>query len=81
MIYETKGLSLEEVDELYAKVGNAWQSYGFVPSVSYQDVRDVNKDGSVARSMSLVDLENTAMRKRSVHNESLVHAMPKGSDY
>jgi len=32
MIYETKGLSLEEVDEMYEKVDNAWQSDGFVPS-------------------------------------------------
>merc|ERR1711939_801268 len=32
MIYETKGLSLEEVDEMYEKVDNAWQSHGFVPS-------------------------------------------------
>lgn len=31
-IYETKGLSLEEVDELYEKVDKAWKSPGFVPS-------------------------------------------------
>ena len=28
MIYETKGLALESVDELYAKVAHAWQSKG-----------------------------------------------------
>ena len=61
-IYETKGLALEQVDELYAKVGHAWQSPGFVPSVSFQDVQDV-KDG---RRMSLVEAESMANRKRSV---------------
>jgi sugar porter (SP) family MFS transporter len=34
-IYETKGLSLEDVDQLYMAVGKAWHSQGFVPSVSY----------------------------------------------
>ncbi|KAK4565395.1 Plasma membrane low glucose sensor [Recurvomyces mirabilis] len=69
MIYETKGLSLEQVDELYAKVGKAWQSKGFVPTVSFQDVADVGADGS-ARKQSLTDLENSAMRKKSVsHGE------------
>ncbi|KAK5131418.1 hypothetical protein LTR08_000954 [Meristemomyces frigidus] len=71
MIYETKGLSLEQVDELYLKVPKAWQSRGFVPTVSFQDVQEVSgPDG--ARKSSLADLENTAMRKKSVqHDESL----------
>lgn len=34
-IYETKGLSLEEVDELYAKVPSAWHSPGFKPSSNF----------------------------------------------
>jgi len=68
MIYETKGLSLEQVDELYAKVDKAWQSRGFVPTVSYQDVRDVHSHGQ-GGSMSLGDLEGAAIRKRSVQHE------------
>lgn len=68
MIYETKGLSLEQVDELYAKVPHAWQSKGFVPTVSFQEVQDVNTGD---RQMSLADVEATAMRKKSVtHVES-----------
>lgn len=63
MIYETKGLSLEQVDELYAKVDRAWNSPGFVPTVSFQDVRDVEHDG---RKESLADIENVAMRKKYV---------------
>lgn len=73
MIYETKGLSLEQVDELYAKVGKAWQSKGFVPTVSFQDVREVSVSGDVARKSSLADLESNAMRKKSVgHDEETV---------
>lgn len=62
MIYETKGLSLEQVDELYGKVGKAWQSHTFVPTVSFQDVQDVS-GGVDMRKSSLTDIENAAMRK------------------
>ena len=66
MIYETKGLSLEQVDELYGKVSKAWQSKGFVPTVSFQDVRDTGAD---ARRTSLVDMEKIVERKKSVGHE------------
>ncbi|KAF2874819.1 high affinity glucose transporter RGT2 [Massariosphaeria phaeospora] len=62
LIYETKGLALEQVDELYAKVGHAWQSPGFVPSVSFQEVQHSHGN---QRHMSLVEAEHEA-RKRSV---------------
>lgn len=65
MIYETKGLSLEQVDELYSKVSKAWRSPGFVPTVSFQEVRD-----AAGRGQSLADLEANAYRKRSItHTE------------
>ena len=35
-IYETKGLSLEEVDEMYSEVKSARQSKNWVPSVSFK---------------------------------------------
>jgi len=46
MVYETKGLSLEEVDELYEKVGSAWRSDGFVPETKFRDImeNDVNTE-------------------------------------
>lgn len=65
MIYETKGLSLEQVDELYAKIDKAWKSPGFTPTVSFQEVQEVQGDVD-ARKSSLVDMENAAMRKKSV---------------
>ena len=61
LIYETKGLSLEQVDELYAKENKAWKSTSFVPTVSFQDVRDVNVD----RKQSLADVEAAAIRRKS----------------
>jgi len=64
-IYETKGLSLEQVDELYAKVDKAYKSPGFVPSVSFQQVRDAHGDGD--RNMSLADME----RKYSVTHQEV----------
>lgn len=73
MIYETKGLSLEQVDELYAKVGKAWQSKGFVPTVSFQDVQEVGG----ARSASLADIETAAVRKKSVQHEEINVAQEK----
>lgn len=71
-IYETKGLSLEQVDELYAKVPRAWNSAGFVPSVNFTDVQDVNRDGG-SRRHTLAELENAATRRKSdavVHSET-----------
>lgn len=63
MIYETKGLTLEQVDELYSKTSKAWKSKAFVPTVSYAEVNDVAPHG---RSKSLADLEADAIRKKSV---------------
>ncbi|CAO3673508.1 unnamed protein product [Umbelopsis vinacea] len=35
MIYETKNMTLEQVDELYDNVPVAWKSSGYVPTLSY----------------------------------------------
>jgi SP family sugar:H+ symporter-like MFS transporter len=43
MIYETKGLALEEVDELYGAVDKAWKSKAFRPAVSFRDVQAAGK--------------------------------------
>jgi MFS transporter, SP family, sugar:H+ symporter len=64
-IYETKGLSLEQVDELYAKVSSARKSPGFVPTVNFVDVKEMG--ATEARRSTLADLEMaTARRKSSV---------------
>lgn len=71
-IYETKGLSLEQVDELYAKIPHAWQSRSFVPTVSFTDVKDLG--AGEARRSTLADLEIAAVRRKSsvgVHTENV----------
>lgn len=70
-IYETKGLSLEQVDELYAKIPHAWNSAGFVPTVNFQDVKDI-AEGDDGRRHTLAELETAAVRRKSsagIHTE------------
>jgi SP family sugar:H+ symporter-like MFS transporter len=62
MIYETKGLSLEEVDELYGIVSSARKSRSFVPRVRFAEVE---KDGADARHMSLAEVADAQERRRS----------------
>ena len=62
MIYETKGLSLEQVDELYGIVTKAWKSREFRPQVSFQDVEEMDAAG---RKMSMQDMADATQRKRS----------------
>ncbi|KAJ5085201.1 hypothetical protein N7532_009972 [Penicillium argentinense] len=72
-IYETKGLSLEQVDELYAKVPVAWKSVGFVPSVHYTDVRDI---ADVKHGGDLTQLETEANEKRNGENATHLESLP-----
>jgi hypothetical protein len=37
MIYETKGLTLEEVDELYNEISSARKSVGWEPTVKWTE--------------------------------------------
>ncbi|KAK1142081.1 Plasma membrane low glucose sensor [Aspergillus melleus] len=66
-IYETKGLSLEQVDELYSKVSAAWRSPGFRPSVNYTDVQDI-ASGSSGPGSTLAELEADAQVKRDLQH-------------
>jgi hypothetical protein len=65
MIYETKGLSLEQVDELYGKVSRAWQSTSFVPTVNFQEIQEAGVTGAEARRMTLSEVEGIAIRRKS----------------
>jgi sugar porter (SP) family MFS transporter len=40
MVYETSKISLEQIDEMYERVDRAWNSRGFEPSWSFQQMRD-----------------------------------------
>lgn len=67
MIYETKNLTLEQVDELYGIVSSARKSKHFRPQVTFADV-----DPSNARKASLADIAEGQERKRSVQHEEAV---------
>lgn len=56
-IYETKGLSLEQVDELYESVSKAWKSKGFVPSAhAFRDEEPAARlEESKAEALSVED--------------------------
>ncbi|KAH8757052.1 general substrate transporter [Hyaloscypha finlandica] len=45
IIYETKGLTLEQVDELYAEVSEARQSVGWVPTTTFREIQEGEKKG------------------------------------
>jgi MFS transporter, SP family, sugar:H+ symporter len=67
MIYETKGLTLEQVDELYGVVSKAWKSKKFRPQLSFQEVEDM---GDNNKRMSIADMAQAQERKRSIaHSE------------
>jgi hypothetical protein len=67
MIYETKGLSLEQVDELYGIVTKAWKSQAFRPAVHFSEI-----DPKSGRSMSLSEVAQNQERKRSVQHDEAV---------
>jgi SP family sugar:H+ symporter-like MFS transporter len=64
MIYETKGLTLEEVDELYALVSKAWLSKKFRPTVRFSEARK-EMEGAEGRHMSLAEVQEARERRRS----------------
>lgn len=65
MIYETKALSLEQVDELYGVVSQAWKSKAFRPKVQFAEI-DNN-----GRKLSLADVGDEQDRKRSIQDDTV----------
>ncbi|KAK6518233.1 High-affinity glucose transporter rgt2 [Arthrobotrys conoides] len=66
-IYETKGFTLEQVDEIYAKVPHAWNSPGFEPTVKFievaEEVQQQPYEGG--RRPTLSEIEASAIRRKS----------------
>jgi SP family sugar:H+ symporter-like MFS transporter len=58
MIYETKGLALEQIDELYDKIPHAWQSEGFVPTVHFAEL---DRRGSLGAGIRVADAEKNTL--------------------
>jgi len=67
-IYETKGYTLEQVDELYAKIPHAWQSNKFTPTVNFVDVAEEvqgQQYDANGRRLTLSEIESSAVRRKS----------------
>ncbi|KAF2273873.1 glucose transporter-like protein [Westerdykella ornata] len=74
LIYETKGLTLEQVDELYGVESKAWKSKKFRPTVHFADVTKEDEQ----RRMSLVEIAANQERKRSLQGDG--HAVPVAAE-
>jgi SP family sugar:H+ symporter-like MFS transporter len=70
MIYETKGLTLEEVDELYGIVTKAWQSKKFRPAVKFAEVE---REGEAMRGASIAEIAAAQERRRSSVAAQMIH--------
>lgn len=60
-IYETKGLTLEEVDELYQEVSSARKSPGWRPTVSFRQRESVAGQGGVVGEHKTVSNEDHSL--------------------
>ncbi|KAJ4302617.1 Plasma membrane low glucose sensor [Kalmusia sp. IMI 367209] len=72
MIYETKGLTLEQVDELYGVVSKAWKSKEFRPQLQFAELEPTGD-----RKLSLAEAAANQERKRSVQHEEAPAATEK----
>jgi SP family sugar:H+ symporter-like MFS transporter len=63
MVYETKNLTLEEVDELYETESKAWKSNKFVPALRFAEIeKEMAGEG---RRLSYAEARDAFMRRRS----------------
>ncbi len=69
-IYETKGLTLEEVDDLYHEVSSARKSTNWKPSTTFQQRGSVAAEGTAEPS----DTEKTAVGRDEGRTEENVTA-------
>jgi sugar porter (SP) family MFS transporter len=77
MVYETSKLTLEQIDEMYERVGHAWESKSFEPTWSFQTMRQETEANSNSNSNS----NSTAMNAAEGGGEELRQRTPTaGSD-
>jgi SP family sugar:H+ symporter-like MFS transporter len=74
-IYETKGLSLEEVDELYNEVGSARKSTGWEPTITFKEREaTAGHEGVLDLGSEKADLTNIVHKLSHDNVESGGHA-------
>ncbi|PHH60572.1 hypothetical protein CDD81_1544 [Ophiocordyceps australis] len=59
MVYETSKISLEQIDEMYERVNHAWNSKGFVPNWSFQQIVDEGWTSNTAPAAPEHELQAT----------------------
>lgn len=83
MVYETSKLSLEQIDEMYERVGRAWNSAHFEPSWSFQQMRDLGfSDSGVQPHEQELEPTTTQQSEDSGTNMSveLVNSTPQAEN-
>ncbi|KAK8220940.1 glucose transporter-like protein [Phyllosticta capitalensis] len=70
-IYETKNLSLEQVDELYETCSLAWKSKDFRPKISFQDVDDAGAGMKFNEAADLARVKRDGMGVEDVRMEKV----------
>ncbi|OBT64847.1 hypothetical protein VE03_06428 [Pseudogymnoascus sp. 23342-1-I1] len=67
MVYETSKLTLEQIDEMYERVGRAWKSQSFEPTWSFQNIRQGTQTNTTAVNVTAVDIvPGEELRQRTV---------------
>lgn len=69
--YETKNLSLEQVDELYETCSLAWKSKDFRPKISFQDVDDAGAGMKFNEAADLARVKRDGMGVEDVRMEKV----------
>ncbi|RGP73118.1 glucose transporter rco-3 [Fusarium longipes] len=78
MVYETSRMTLEQIDEMYERVRHAWESPGFNPSWSFQEMRNTGW----AQAAELQNTPSTANNISSLSSEdedNHQHSMRSGT--
>ena len=73
MIYETKGLSLEEVDQLYEEVSDARKSAGWRPMVTREEKERIDDHETTKFEVKTSQTENTPPDSSSAEHGSIPH--------
>ena len=60
-VYETRGLTLEQVDEMYEQISKAWESPKFVSTVTFRDLQQHNIVDGEKNQHSALHIENPSV--------------------
>lgn len=61
MVYETKGLSLEQIDDMYIKVDHAWQSGAYVPTEYVFKNSAIHSISSAGKAEGVSEIEDQSV--------------------